>query len=766
MPTSSAASDAGVPVDSAPVVSVSRFRVEGMHCAGCVQGVRGAIEAVSGVATVDVDLQAGEAVVRGRGFDPADVLEAIVGRGFAASEVPAQRSAGDRRSAIEQAQLERERNWARRAASGLLFWVPIPVLHWLVDAPWTVWAMAALATLSVMFVGSGFYGSAGRALRHGRTNMDTLISLGATTAWIYSSIRLVGHATGHLPAAEALYFGETAGLFALVSVGHWLEARASARAGASIRELLELQPDVASILNPEGREELVPTETILPGDRIRIRPGERIPIDGVVVGGLSEVDASAVTGESIPTTAGPGDQIAAGCLNGTGTLVVRASRDGSDTTVARIAGMVADAQSSKAGLQRLADRVSAVFVPCVVLIATGTFFGWWLLGGDLGAAVVNAVTVLVISCPCALGIAIPMAVMVATGAASRHGILLRSAAALEGAGAATGIIFDKTGTLTHGRLTVTSIEPFEPGLDERSVLMAAAAVEALSEHPVARAISARAADDGIPLRPVTEFRALPGEGAMATVDGIPVRVVRDPTGRGACVVEARGRAIGRISVADAPRAETPAVIARLRELGLRPAMLTGDREQEAQAMGARLGLRPEEITAEASPEEKHAAIANAPGVTIMVGDGINDAAALAEADLGVAIGSGTNVAIESAAVVLSADSIRGVPAVVGIARASQRIIRQNLFLAFVYNAAAIPVAAAGLLGPHGPLYAAVAMALSDLCVVGNALRLRPTIDRIALAAAELGTIPPPDAPIDDADDDDPTVDMTAGTHGR
>ncbi len=750
--------------DSPPAPEdVRRFRISGMECAGCATGVSTAIERVSGVRSAAVDLASGEAVVRGAGVDADAITGAVARAGFSAEPLAGGRTPGQRRGELERAQLERERAWARRAASGILIWLPMVFLHWLAPeswAAWKPWALAGLATLSVIVVGSGFYRSAGRALRHGRTNMDTLISLGATTAWISSLVKLVGHAAGWLGPPEALWFGETAGLFALISVGHWLEARAGAKAGRAMRELLELQPEEAARLDHEGREQVVPLAEVEPGDRLRIRPGERIPVDGVVVGGATEIDASAVTGEPLPVEIGPGDEVAAGCLNGTGTVVVRATADGAHSTVARIAGMVEAAQASKADIQRLADRISAVFVPIVIAIAVATLLGWWLGMGDLSTGLLSMVSVLVISCPCALGIATPIAVTVAAGSAGRHGILLRSAAAIERAGTARRVVFDKTGTLTTGRLTVSGVEP-EPGtgVDERTVLMAAAAVEAMSEHPVARAISAAAADAGVPLRPVAEFRAMPGEGATGTVDGIRVTVRRDPESRAACVVEAGERIVGRVHVADRPRPETRAVVSELRGLGLELLMLTGDRPESAHAAARELGLRADEVAAGVDPAGKRARIAEGGPGTIMVGDGINDAAALAEADLGVAIGSGTNVAIESADVVLVADSIRGVPAVVGIARATLRTIRQNLFFAFFYNVAAIPAAAFGLLGAHGPLVAALAMAASDLCVVGNALRLRPAIDRIARRTLDDGRAAADDGP---GGDGEPAAPAPAG----
>lgn len=705
-----------------------------MECAGCSAAVGRTLEAVPGVAGAGVDLESSEATVRlepGAAVEPEAIAAAIDRAGFRGTPIEARRTAGDRRSDLEDAQLTRERNWARRAATGILLWVPIVALHWVFGGnAWAPWAAATLATSSVVLVGSGFYRSAGAALRRGRTNMDTLISLGATTAWIASLVRLIGAEAGMGWPAAPLYFGETAGLFAVISVGHWLEARAGARAGAAIRELLELQPDEANRLGENGTEERIPLSEVRPDDHLRIRPGERIPVDGVVVSGATEIDASAVTGEPLPVPAMPGDTIAAGCLNGNGTVVLRATTDGAGSTVARIAEMVAEAQSSRADIQRLADRISAVFVPAVIAIALVTVAAWWLIVDDLETGIVSAVTVLVISCPCALGIATPVAITVAAGSAGRHGILLRSASAIEQAGRATRVLFDKTGTLTTGRLEVVHVEPTTDATDQRGVLMAAAAVEAMSEHPIGRAIVTAAADAGVPLRPVANFRAIPGEGAEGTVDGIPVVVGRDPGALAACIVRAHGRIIGRIHIADRPRPESASVVRQLRGIGIEPRMLTGDRVDAAHSMAAAVGMEPDEVQASADPAGKRDAVHAAGAGTIVVGDGINDAAALAEADLGIAVGSGTAVALESADVVLTADSIRGVPAVVMIARATLRTIRQNLFFAFFYNVCAIPAAALGLLGPHGPLVAAAAMAMSDLCVVGNAMRLRPAIDRI------------------------------------
>ncbi|MHC4948859.1 MAG: heavy metal translocating P-type ATPase, partial [Planctomycetota bacterium] len=645
------------------------------------------------------------------------------------------------RTEIEHRQHANERRWRFRAIVGLGAWAPMMALHWLVgggvlpDGRWLAWTLLAGSSLVLATAGAGFYRSALAAARRGTTNMDTLIAIGATTAWVFSVFVFARDLLGRA-LEQPLYFAEAAGLLGLISLGHWLEARASARAGSAVRELLELQPDEAEIVGDaadDGHDHqpphrTIPSRDVRPGHRMLLRPGGRAAVDGIVVSGTSEVDESVVTGEPIPIRKGPGDDVVAGSLNTTGRLVVEATVDGRHTTIARVAELVRRAQSSRAGIQRVADRVCAVFVPTVLLVAVATVAGWSLLAGDPARGTIAAVTVLIISCPCALGLATPMAVMVGTGAASRRGILVKSAESLERAGRAERVVFDKTGTLTTGRPEVIGLSP-AGAMTADEMLRLAAAVECASEHPVAHAIVRAAAGRGLEVPAAGSFRALPGEGVRGVADGRAVEVLRDE--RASCRVIVDGEPAGTIDVADSLRPDAAEAIRDLHGLGLAVTMLSGDRRGEAERIGARLGLDAAAVVAEATPETKSRHLDDLGPGTLMVGDGINDAAALAAADVGVALASGTNIAIESADIVIPGEHVTAVADTVGLARETLRTIRQNLFFAFFYNALAIPAAALGLLGVHGPLIAAAAMGASDVTVIGNALRLKRRLDREA-----------------------------------
>jgi Cu+-exporting ATPase len=604
---------------------------------------------------------------------------------------------------------------------GLGIWIPMAIVHWgVADASWRPWFLLAGATIVIATAGWGFYRSAAAAARRLTTNMDTLIAMGATTAYVYSLIVFVAHFANH--AEQTFYFSEAAALLGLISLGHWLEARASATAGSAVRELLELQPDQAQVVGADGATTTIPSAQIEPGQKLMIRPGARVPVDGVVVEGETEIDQAVVTGESLPVRKAVGDEVVAGSMNTTGRLVVEASVDGRHTTVARIAEIVQRAQASKAGIQRLADRVCAVFVPAVLSIAAITFLVWWLVVDNLAVGIVATVTVLIISCPCALGLATPMAVMVGAGSASRRGILIKSAAALEQAGRTRQVVFDKTGTLTLGRPEVTRIDRHDTSVSDDEMLRLAAAVEAASEHPIARAVVRAAAERGLDLPPVTSFEALPGRGVRGTVEGHSVEIGRSDGAT--CLVTIDGREVAGLDITDAARPDAADAVRRLGDMGVEVTMLSGDRRGVAEAVGRRLGLPSNQVVAEATPESKCDYVAALPPGAVMVGDGINDAAALVEADLGIAMASGTNIAIESADVVIPGDHVLAVPQTLHVARETLTTIKQNLFFAFFYNAVAIPVAALGLLGATGPLFAAAAMGLSDLTVIGNAIRLK------------------------------------------
>ena len=707
-----------------------QLQIDDLHCASCVETARRALLATEAVDDASINLQTGLATVIGS-LSPAEAAKLVTASGYPAHPMLDEtQTAATLTSRMEARAQENERQWKRRAITALGIWIPMAVIHWGGPAmgltgTWVPWVMGVAATAVIVLVGPGFFRSAWTALQHRTTNMDTLISIGAGTAWAYSVVLFI-LTNVNIAHGQPLYFTEAAALLGLISLGHWLEARASAKAGASIRSLLQLQPDTAEIMSADGVVQSVPVDDVQVGDRLLVRPGGRIPVDGTVVEGSSEVDESLMTGEPLPVQRGPGDSLVSGSLNTVGRLVMETTVRGSESTVARIAMMVSDALSSRANIQRVADRVSSIFVPAVLLIALLTVVGWtiaaWTTGhwDHFATGVIAAVTVLIISCPCALGLATPMAVMVATGQTGRRGVLVKTAAALEQAGRISVVVFDKTGTLTEGRPVVTSINP-EPGQSEDDVLRLAGAAEFGSEHPMARAIGEAAAARDIKPPTATEFKAIPGHGVEALIDGRKVEVSRDSSA--ACVVKVDNEIVGRIDAEDQPLNDAALAIAELRQLGLEVEMLSGDRHASALAIGSMVGISENEIRAGVTPEQKAAAVRNDTRKVMMVGDGINDAAALAAASVGVAVGSGTNVAIDAADIVIPAHRPAAVAFLVRAARMTLKVIHQNLFFAFFYNSLMIPVAAFGLLGPWGPMIAAGAMAASDITVVGNAVRL-------------------------------------------
>ncbi len=701
-----------------------RLRVTGMTCTGCASSLQLALETRKEVTDASVSFAAGMATVEGVNLDLSELIKVIQGRGFGA-ELLSPDAASDQNSDIEKQQLRNESIWRHRAIVGIGLWAPLEILHWTATAmhwhgPWMSWLMFAGALVIIIFAGSEFYRSAWNAAIRRTTNMDTLISIGATTAFAYSTIVLL------FKLDHPTYFAEAAGLLGIVSLGHWLEARASFRAGSAVRELLRLQPETAEVLDDNGSTRIVPTSLVKAGDRLIVRPGGRIAVDGLVVEGGSAVDQSIVTGESAPVDKVPGDLVVAGSMNTTGRLMVQTTVDGRNTTITRIADLVQRAQTSRAPIQRLADSISAIFVPTVLAIAALTVIGWWI-SGDFSKGIIAAVTVLIISCPCALGLATPMAVMVGTGAASRRGILIRNAETLERVGRATHVVFDKTGTLTSGQPEVTLISP-DADHTEVELLRLAASVEAPSEHPIAKAIVREAAARGLPLAAVEDFRAVPGLGVKGLVEGRAVTVDRDEHATARVTLD--GKRIGTLTLTDRLRPDAIDAISALKHAGIQVSMLSGDKSSAALAMGRELGLSETAIIAEATPESKAEYIRARGRDVIMVGDGLNDAVALAVSGLGVALASGTNVAIAAAAVVIPGDRVQAVADLIELSRATLSTIRQNLFFAFVYNALAIPLAVFGLLGTSGPLWAALAMGFSDVTVVGNALRLKRRLDRM------------------------------------
>jgi Cu+-exporting ATPase len=731
--------------------------VRGMHCAACVGKVEGALTRVPGVETASVNLATERATVA---FDPAraDVgaLQAAVaaaGYELAAAPVPPGSGAEDR----ERVAREREqRQLGGKFIVGAVLAVPVLIGGMPDIFPWAPawlrnpWLHLLLATPVQFWVGASFHAGFLRDLRYRSASMSTLVSLGTNAAYAFSvAVTLWPHI---FHAAGAMTYYETAAVvITLVVLGRWLEARARGRTSEAIRRLVGLAPRTARVLR-DGREVDVPTAEVEVGDLIRIRPGERLPVDGAVVEGASTVDESMLTGESVPVEKAPGAAVAAGTVNRTGSFVFRATRVGSETTLARIVKLVEEAQGSRAPIQRLADRVAAVFVPAVLAIAALTFVGWWLLGPEptLVYALTNAVAVLVIACPCAMGLATPTAIMVATGRGAEHGVLIRSAAALERLNDVATIVFDKTGTLTVGRPVVTDVIVAEPGTTEPEVLALAAAAEQGSEHPIGEAIAARAKELGLALPALGAFVTVPGQGvdalanegrvlignrALMEARGVEIDALEPraaalaAAGKTVVYVAFAGQALGLVAVADVLKPDAADAVAALRRRGFEVVMLTGDHRVTALAIARQAGI--DRILAEVQPDAKarEVAMLQAAGrVVAMVGDGINDAPALAQADVGVAMGSGTDVAIEAADVTLMRGDLTGVVIAVELSRRTIRIVKQNLVWAFGYNVVLIPVAA-GLLYPLGgvllsPILAGAAMAFSSVSVVTNSLRLK------------------------------------------
>ena len=585
------------------------------------------------------------------------------------------------------------------------------------------WLQLILSTPVVLWAGAPFFVRAWQSLLRRSLNMFTLIGLGTGVAWTYSLVATF------LPGGLPIYFESASVITVLVLLGQVLELRAREQTGGAIRALLNLAPKIAHRIRPDGTDEEVPLDHIHPGDRLRIRPGDSVPTDGVVLEGSSAIDESMVTGEPLPNIKHPDDPLVGGTLNGTGALVMRADHVGADTMLARIVAMVAEAQRSRAPIQRLADAVAGWFVPAVIAAALLAFAVWAIWGPPpaLGYALITAVSVLIIACPCALGLATPMSIMVGVGKGAHAGVLVRSAEALERLEKIDTIVFDKTGTLTEGRPRVTSAIPDD-------TLRLAASLERASEHPLAAAIVAAALERSLTLSEPTDFRAMPGQGVTGIVDGHRVAVGNERLVPGAGAAAALFLAVDSqppiaITVADPIKPTTPDAVRRLRSLGLRLVMLTGDTHVTAEAVARELGIA--EVAAEVLPSDKHAVIHRLKSegrIVAMAGDGINDAPALAAADVGIAMGTGTEVAIASAGITLVKGDLSGVVRAIALSRATMRNIRQNLFLAFVYNAVCVPVAAGALYPLFGillsPMLAALAMSLSSVSVIANALRLR------------------------------------------
>ena len=744
---------------------MEQYNVTGMSCAACSARVEKAVKKVPGVTSCSVSLLTNSMGVEGTA-SPAAILSAVQEAGYGASPKSASASKAADTSADLDALADRETpKLKRRLIASLGFLLVLmyfsmghmmwgwPLPHWFDGNHVAMGLVQLLLAGIVMVINQKFFINGFKGLIHGAPNMDTLVALGSMASFVWSTYALFAMTRAQVDGNDELvmhymmefYFESAAMILTLITVGKMLEARSKGKTTDALKSLMKLAPKTATLVR-DGAEVTVAIADVQKGDVFVVRPGENIPVDGVVLEGTSAVNESALTGESIPVDKAVGDKVSAATTNQSGFLRCEATRVGEDTTLAQIIKMVSDAAATKAPIAKIADTVSGFFVPAVISIAVVTTIVWLLLGHELGYALARGISVLVISCPCALGLATPVAIMVGNGLGAKNGILFKTAASLEAAGRTQIVALDKTGTITEGAPRVTDLLPAE-GVSETELLTLAAALESRSEHPLAKAVLADAEAKAITPPEVTDFAALPGNGLAAKLNGmgiyagnaafiqtkltLPAALAQQAEklaseGKTPLFFGGAGRLLGVIAVADTIKEDSPEAIRQLQNMGIRVVMLTGDNQRTADAIGRQAGV--DEVIAGVLPDGKEAVIRQlqASGKVAMVGDGINDAPALTRADTGIAIGAGTDVAIDAADVVLMNSKLSDVPAAIRLSRATLRNIHENLFWAFIYNIIGIPLAA-GLFIPFGltlnPMFGAAAMSLSSFCVVSNALRL-------------------------------------------
>ena len=744
---------------------MEQYNVTGMSCAACSARVEKAVKKVPGVTSCSVSLLTNSMGVEGTA-SPAAILSAVQEAGYGASPKNASASKTSDASADLDALADHETpKLKRRLIASLGFLLVLmyfsmghmmwgwPLPHWFDGNHVAMGLVQLLLAGIVMVINQKFFINGFKGLIHGAPNMDTLVALGSMASFVWSTYALFAMTRAQVDGNDELvmhymmefYFESAAMILTLITVGKMLEARSKGKTTDALKSLMKLAPKTATLVR-DGAEVTVAIADVQKGDVFVVRPGENIPVDGVVLEGTSAVNESALTGESIPVDKAVGDKVSAATTNQSGFLRCEATRVGEDTTLAQIIKMVSDAAATKAPIAKIADTVSGFFVPAVISIAVVTTIVWLLLGHELGYALARGISVLVISCPCALGLATPVAIMVGNGLGAKNGILFKTAASLEAAGRTQIVALDKTGTITEGAPRVTDLLPAE-GVSETELLTLAAALESRSEHPLAKAVLADAEAKAITPPEVTDFAALPGNGLAAKLDGmdiyagnavfiqtkltLPAALAQQAEklaseGKTPLFFGGAGRLLGVIAVADTIKEDSPEAIRQLQNMGIRVVMLTGDNQRTADAIGRQAGV--DEVIAGVLPDGKEAVIRQlqASGKVAMVGDGINDAPALTRADTGIAIGAGTDVAIDAADVVLMNSKLSDVPAAIRLSRATLRNIHENLFWAFIYNIIGIPLAA-GLFIPFGltlnPMFGAAAMSLSSFCVVSNALRL-------------------------------------------